>query len=130
MRAKKKHGQLSRREREIMDALYGLGSASAADIREAIPDPPSYTAVRTLLTILHEKGQLTYTSDGTRYIYTPAVPRDEMGRSAIEGVLRTFFDGSVEKVVQTLIEREEAPVTPEQLDRLALLIERARKEGR
>jgi predicted transcriptional regulator len=127
---KKKDDQFSRRERQIMDALYSLGSASAADIRDALPDPPSYTAVRTLLTILHEKGHVTYRTEGARYIYEPAVPRDEMARSAIERVLRTFFDDSVEKVVQTLIEREEAPLTSEQLDRLAGLIDRARKEGR
>jgi len=130
MRKRKKDDQFSRRERQIMDALYRLGTASAADIHEALPDPPSYTAVRTLLTILHEKGHVTYRSDGTRYIYEPAVPRDEMARNAIERVLQTFFDNSVEKVVQTLIEREATPVTSEQLDRLARLIERARKEGR
>jgi predicted transcriptional regulator len=130
VRKRKTEGEFSRRERQIMDALYGLGRGSAADIREALPDPPSYTAVRTMLTILHEKGHVKFESDGTRYIYEPAVPREDVARSAIERILRTFFDNSVEKVVQTLVDREETRVDSEQLDRLARIIEQARREGR
>jgi predicted transcriptional regulator len=121
---------LSRRERQIMEALYRLGRASASDIREALPNPPSKTAVRTLLTILADKGHIRYESDGVRYIYEPVVPRDEKARNVIAGVMKTFFDNSVERVVSTLLDREEADVTPEQLDRLADIIERARREGR
>ena len=125
-----RNGELSRRERQIMDALYRLGKASAAEIRAALASPPTYTAVRTLLTILKERGHVRYESDGTRYIYEPVVPRDVMAKSVIEGVLHTFFDNSVERVVKTLLDREESQVSPEQLDRLAQLIEQARREGR
>jgi predicted transcriptional regulator len=121
---------LSRRERQILDTIYRLGKASAADIREALPDPPTYTAVRTHLAILQEKGHVKFESDGTRYIYEPVVPRDEMAKSVIDGVLNTFFGGSIERVVSTLIDNEESHITPEQLDRLAQIIEEARKEGR
>lgn len=125
-----KEEELSRRERQIMEALYRLGKASAADIREALPHPPTYTAVRTHLTLLQEKGLVKYESDGIRYIYEPVVPREEMAKSALSGVLQTFFDNSVEQAVATLINREEAPLSSEQWDRLAEMIERARKEGR
>jgi predicted transcriptional regulator len=125
-----KDEELSRRERQIMEALYRLGKASAAEIREAIPNPPTYTAVRTHLTLLEGKGLVRYESDGVRYIYEPLVPRAEMAKSVMEGVMRTFFDNSVEQVVATLIDREEARLSPEQLDRLAEMIEQARKEGR
>jgi len=129
MRKSANHRELSRRERQIMDVLYRLGKASAAGIREALSHPPSYTAVRTHLTILHQKNLVKYENDGIRYIYEPVVPRDEMGRSVIEGVLQTFFDNSVERVVATLIDRDEA-ISEEQLDRLAQIIEQARREGR
>jgi predicted transcriptional regulator len=122
--------ELSRRERQIMEALYTLGRASAAEIREALPNPPSYTAVRTHLSILHERGQVKYRSDGTRYIYEPVVPREEMAGNAIARVMQTFFDNSVEKVVSTLLRRKDSRLSAEQLDRLARLIEKARKEGR
>ncbi|AIE84316.1 BlaI/MecI/CopY family transcriptional regulator [Fimbriimonas ginsengisoli] len=126
----KKNEALSRRERQIMDALYRLGKASAAEVRDAIDEPPTYTAVRTHLGILQEKGHIRYESDGTRYIYEPVVPRDQMAKSAIDNVLQTFFGGSVERVVATLVDRDEAHVTDEQLARLAEIIERARQEGR
>ncbi|HWD41336.1 MAG TPA: BlaI/MecI/CopY family transcriptional regulator [Fimbriimonas sp.] len=120
---------LSRREREILDALYRLGKASAAEIHEAIPDPPTYTAVRTHLANLEEKGQVRFESDGTRYIYEPTVPRQEMAKSVIDDVLKTFFENKVELVVSTLINRQESQISQEELDRLAELIEQARKEG-
>jgi BlaI family penicillinase repressor len=121
---------LSRRERQIMDTLYRLSKASAADIRGALPNPPSYTAVRTHLTILQEKGHVRHRSDGPRYIYEPVVPREEMAKSAIEGVLLTFFDNSVERVVATLVDRKESKISREQLDRLTQIIEQAKKDGR
>ena len=121
---------LSRRERQIMEALYQLGKASAADIRGALPNPPSYTAVRTLLTILQERGHVRHHNDGPRYIYEPVIPREEMAKTAIKGVLLTFFDNSVERVVATLVDRKESHISREQLDRLAQIIEQAKKEGR
>ncbi|MHB8635605.1 MAG: BlaI/MecI/CopY family transcriptional regulator [Fimbriimonadaceae bacterium] len=132
MHAKKaaKRPDLSRRERQIMDAVYRLGRASAVDIRDAMADPPSYTAVRTFLGILHDKGHVKVEIDGPRNMYEPVVPRDEMARSVIDGVLATFFHGSVERVVATLLDREEVRLSDEELGRLAKLIEQARKEGR
>ncbi|MBV8976952.1 MAG: BlaI/MecI/CopY family transcriptional regulator [Alphaproteobacteria bacterium] len=118
----------SRREREIMDALYTLGRASAAQIRDEIDDPPSTTAIRTLLTILEKKGHVRHQSDGTRYVYEPRVAREQMGRRAIDTLLKTFYGNSVERVVAALLEREE--VAPDDLDRLAHLIDKAREEGR
>ena len=113
-----------------MDALYKLGKASAADIREQIPDAPSYTAIRTLLTILEKKGHVRHASDGTRYIYEPAVARDQMSRRAMDSLLMTFFDNSVERAVAALLTRKDMDVSKEELDRLSKLIEKAKKEGR
>jgi predicted transcriptional regulator len=123
-------GGFSRRERAIMEALYRLGKASAADIRGAIPDPPSTTAIRTLLTILEKKGHVRHESDGTRYIYAPRVARGEMGRRALDSLLKTFFDDSVEQAVAAMLTRRDANIARDDLDRLARLIDRARKEGR
>ena len=130
MSRKPKGEGLSRRERQILDALYRLGKASAAEIREALPDPPTYTAVRTHLGILQDRGHVKFESDGTRYIYEPVVPRDEMAKSVMDGVLQTFSGGSIERVVSTLIDSEESNVTDAQLDRLVEIIEQARREGR
>jgi len=120
----------SRREREILDALYKLGKASAAEIREQIPDPPTYTAIRTHLSILEKKGHVRHESDGTRYIYEPLVAREQMGRRAIDSLLKTFFDNSVERAVAAMLTREDANIPREDLDRLAHLIEKAKREGR
>ena len=126
-KAKTKDG-FSRREREIMDALYAGGKATAQQVLAAMPNPPGYTAVRTLLTILEKKGHVRHSVDGPRYVYEPAMPREQMGRRAIGTLLSTFYGNSVEKVVAAMLEQED--VAPEALDRLAALIEKARKEGR
>jgi predicted transcriptional regulator len=118
----------SRREREIMDALYKIGKASAAQILEQIPNPPTYTAIRTQLTILEKKGHVRHVSDGTRYIYEPLVAREQMGRRAIDTLLKTFYGNSVEGVVAAILDQED--VAPDVLDRLAKLIDKAREEGR
>src|SRR5690242_3501384 len=120
---------LSKRERQVLDALYRLGQGSAAEIREAVEDPPTYTAVRTHLTNLEEKGFVKYQSDGVRYIYEPVIPRDQMAGEAIDGVLQTFFDNRLELVVTNLLQRKETQIDKAQLDRLAAIIEEARKEG-
>lgn len=120
----------SRREREIMDALYKLGKASAQQIMDEIADPPSYTAIRTQLTILEKKGHVRHLSDGTRYIYEPAVAREQMGKRAIDSLLKTFFDNSVERAVTALLTRKDADVSADDLERLSRLIEKAKKEGR
>ena len=118
----------SRREREIMDALYKLGKASAAQILEQIPNPPTYTAVRTHLTILEKKGHVRHESDGPRYVYEPLVAREQMGKRAIDTLLKTFYGNSVERVVAALLAQED--IEADELDRLARLIEKAREEGR
>lgn len=113
-----------------MDALYRLGKASAAEIRDAIPDPPTYTAVRTMLTILNDKKLVRYRQDGVRYIYEPVVPRDQMAKNVIAEVMDTFFEGSVERIVATVIDSQDAKLTDDQIERLQAIIDAARKEGR
>jgi predicted transcriptional regulator len=120
----------SRREREIMDALFKLGRATAAQIRDEIVDPPSYTAIRTHLTILEQKGHVRHVSDGVRYVYEPKVPRREMGLRAIGAVVRTFFGNSIEEAVSALVDARQDKFSREELDRLARVIAKARKEGR
>jgi predicted transcriptional regulator len=120
----------SRREREIMAALYKLGRASAAQIQAAIADPPSTTAIRTLLTILEKKGHVRHDSDGLRYIYEPRVARGEMGRRALHNLLKTFYDNSVSDAVAAMLSHDDARVSADELERLEKLIAKARKEGR
>ena len=120
----------SRREREIMDVLYRLRKATAAQILEEIADPPSYTAIRTHLAILEKKGHVRHASDGTRYIYEPLVAREQMGRRAIDSLLTTFFDNSIERAVAALLTRKDADLSADELERLSQLIEKAKREGR
>ena len=122
-------GALSRREREILEALYSLKNATAAEIRDALQSPPTYTAVRTHLTNLERKGCITFRSDGTRYIYQPTLPREEMGQKVIGEAMKTFFDNKIELVVSTLIDQSESKISKEQFDRLEKLIASARKAG-
>jgi predicted transcriptional regulator len=126
----KSEGGHSRREREIMAALYKLGRGTAAQILEEIPDPPSYTAIRTLLTILEKKGHVRHDSDGTRYVYEPKVARGEMGQRAISSLLKTFYDNSVSDAVAAMLSQEDSQISRDELDRLAKLIAKAREEGR
>ena len=118
---------LTRREREIMDILYRRGRATAADVLEDLADPPSYSAVRALLRLLEEHGHAKHVQDGPRYVFMPAVARSDARRSAIAHVVATFFEGSVEQAVATLVER--SALSRPELDRLAQLIARAKKEG-
>jgi BlaI family penicillinase repressor len=120
--------ELSRREREALDALYRLSRATAAEIRAEMSSPPTYTAVRTHLSNLEKKGFVRFETDGVRYVYEPTVPRDEMGGEVMEGVLQTFFENRVELVVGTLLRSNERRLKPEQLEQLAELIEQARRE--
>ena len=119
---------LSRRERQIMDIVYRRGRATAAEVMGDLPDPPSYSAVRAALRLLEEKGQLRHEQDGQRYVFAPTVPRDRARSSALSHVVRTFFGGSAEQVVNALVENEK--LSPAELDRLAGIIERARRDGR
>jgi predicted transcriptional regulator len=124
------HHQLGRRERQILEAVYRLGRASASEVQAQLPDPPSYSAVRAMLRILEEKGHLRHESDGPRYVYLPTVPRDRARRSALRHVVDTFFSGSVEQAVAALLESSDARLRPEELERLSERIARARKQGR
>ncbi|HVS63872.1 MAG TPA: BlaI/MecI/CopY family transcriptional regulator [Thermoanaerobaculia bacterium] len=121
---------LSRRERQILDIVYRLEQATVSQVREQLPEPPSYSAVRGLMRILEEKGHLGHRQDGPRYVYSATVPRDEARRSAMSHLVSTFFDGSVEGAVATLLDLDSTEVDSETYDRLAELIERAREEGR
>jgi predicted transcriptional regulator len=125
-----KHQNLSRRERQIMEILYRSGQATAAEVLAALPDPPSYSAVRALLKILENKGHAGHVMDGTKYVYKPTLPRERARRTALENVLDTFFDGSAEKAVAALLDMSRTGLSDEELDRLSLLIEKAREEGR
>ena len=121
---------LSRRERQIMDVIYALGQATAADVHERLPEPPSYSAVRAMLRILEEKGHLRHEQDGPRYIYVPTVAREAASRSAIEHLIRTFFDGSPASAAAALLKAADGRMADEDLDQLSRLIARARAEGR
>jgi BlaI family transcriptional regulator, penicillinase repressor len=121
---------LSRREREIMDIVYRLTRATVADVIDQMSDPPSNSAVRTLLTILEEKGQLKHAQDGARYVYVPTVPREKARKSALTSLVHTFFEGSTRQAIAALIEMPETKLSPGELDTLASLIDKARKEGR
>ena len=125
-----KQPSLSRRERQIMDVLYRANRATAADVQAGMPDPPSYSAVRTMLRILEEKGHVRHELDGPRYVYIPTVARDKAKRSALTHVVNTFFDGSASQVMAALIEISPAELGDEELAHLRQLIDNARKEGK
>lgn len=119
---------LSRRERQIMDILFRLERAGASEVREELPDPPSYSAVRTMLRRLEEKGHVTHEQDGQRYVYRPTVDAEAARESAFERVVRTFFEGSPGKTVAALLDHSASELTDEELDELADMIDRMRGE--
>jgi BlaI family transcriptional regulator, penicillinase repressor len=129
MTRKPKPNALSRRERQIMDILYKLVRASVGQVLAEIAGKPSYSTVRAQLRVLEEKGHVRHEEHGLRYVYVPAVPRDVARRSALRHLVETFFDGSTEKVVAALLGGEVARISPEELDRLARLISKGRKES-
>jgi predicted transcriptional regulator len=123
------HTILTRRERQIMDILYRHGRTTAAEVMAELPGDPSYSTVRTQLRVLEEKGHVLHQAEGLRYVYEPAVPRHTARKSALRHLVETFFDGSAEKVVGALLGGEAARLSKEELDRIADLVTRARKEG-
>jgi BlaI family transcriptional regulator, penicillinase repressor len=125
-----KNQQLSRRERQIMDILYRRGKSSAAEVREAMPDAPSYSAVRAMLRILEEKGHVKHQAEGLKYVYSPALAREKATRSALRHIMATFFDDSPEQIVAALLDVSSTRLTREELDRMGQMIEQAKKEGR
>jgi BlaI family transcriptional regulator, penicillinase repressor len=126
--AKAAASRLSRRERQIMDVLYRAGRATAADVQAGIPDAPGYSAVRTMLRILEEKGHVRHESDGPRYVYIPTVTRDRAKRSALRHVVNTFFDGSASQVMAALFELAPRDLGDEEIARLRHLIDDAKQQ--
>jgi BlaI family penicillinase repressor len=120
---------LSRRERQIMDILYRSGRATAAEVLGAMPDPPSYSAVRAMLRILEEKGHVRHEEDGVRYVFVPVVSRDKAKQGAVRHLVETFFEGSVEQTVAALLDSGSTRMKRGELDRLQKLIDEARKKG-
>ena len=121
---------LSKRERQIMDIIYRLNRATAAAVQENLPSPPSYSAVRALLRILEEKGHLRHRQEGKSYVYMPTLAPEKAKQHAMKNLLKTFFGGSVERAVASLIDMSGHELTGDKLDRLSAMIEEARKEGR
>ena len=119
---------LSARERQIMDVVYSLGEATATQVLESLPDPPSRNAVRTFLRILEEKGHLRHKQRGREYVFRPTKARGRAGRSAVQHVINTFFDGSLEKAVAVHLSNPKAGVSQEELKRLEALIREAREQ--
>lgn len=120
---------LSRRERQIMDVIYQRNRATASDVHEALPDAPSYSAIRALLRILEEKGHLRHELDGQKYVYLPSVARDQAKRGALRHLLDTFFDGSVEQAVAAMLDSSSRKLQPAELERLSRLIDEAKNKG-
>jgi predicted transcriptional regulator len=123
------HAALTRRERQIMDILYKRGRATANEVLDELPGSPHYSTVRTQLRVLEEKGHVTHEEDGVRYVYMPALPRRAARKSALRHLVDTFFDGSAEQVVAAVLGGEGAKLSDEELDRIAELIDKAKKEG-
>ena len=121
---------LSRRERQIMDALYTLGEATVGEVMDRMPDPPSYSAVRATLRVLEEKGHVKHKQDGPRYLYLPTVSRDKAQSTALKHLVGTFFGGSVEQAVMALLSMPETKMSDDQLEKLAEQVRRAEEEGR
>ena len=121
--------RLNRRERQIMDIILRRGQAAAAEVLDDLPDPPSYSAVRAKLRVLEEKGYLEHFQEGPRYVYRPAVPREKVERTAINNLLQTFFDNSVEKAVAALLHHGKANLSDGELEKLSRLIEDARDDS-
>ena len=119
--------KLTRREREIMDILYRRGRATAGEVMQDLTGEPSYSTVRAQLRVLKEKGHVRYEEQGLRYVYLPIVPRHEVRQSALRHMVETFFEGSTQKVVAALLGSEGSRVSREELDRIAELVEKARK---
>jgi len=123
-------GGLSRREREVMDIVYRLGRATAAEVRREMAEPPTDPAVRTTLRILVEKGRLRHEYDGPRYVYTPTVARDAARRSAFRHLLDTFFGGSARGAMAALLEMEDVDLPPRERRRLRGMIDAAERKGK
>jgi len=125
-----KRAALSRREREIMDIVHRLGRSSVTDVMTALSGQPAYSTVRAQLRVLEDKGHVRHEEEQLRYVYLAAESPQKVRRSAVKHLLETFFEGSPEKVVEALVGRDGDGLSDEELERIAQLIERARREGR
>jgi BlaI family transcriptional regulator, penicillinase repressor len=121
--------QLGRRERQIVEVLYRLGKASVAEVLADLPDPPSYSAVRGMLTLLEEKGFVRHKRDGMRYVYTPAIAASKARQSALRQLVSTFFEGSPLAAAAALLEMSDDKLSAEEREQLSALIARREKEG-
>jgi predicted transcriptional regulator len=121
---------LSRRERQVLDALYRAGRATCAEVQKTMTDPPSYSAVRTFLRILEEKDLVRHEQDGARYVYIPTVERARASRSALRHVLNTFFGGSVTQAISALLDEDSKHLSEKDWQRLSVMIEEARRENK
>ncbi len=128
--AKNPHAKFSRRERQTMEIVYRLGEVTVNDILSNLDDPPSYSAMRACMRVLEEKGHLTHRQNGPRYVYMPTVPLKQARQSALRGILRNFFNDSYEQMIAALLDNSDSGPSPEELEKLARMIEQARKEGR
>jgi predicted transcriptional regulator len=126
----KAHVNLSRRERQIMDIIHRLGKVTATEVMAALPNPPSYSAVRALLRLMEDKGYLRHETDGAKYVYLPTLAPAKALQSALKQMVQTFFAGSTEQAIAALLDLSKAKLKQDELDRLSVLIEQARKEGR
>lgn len=121
--------RLSRRERQIMDAVYRLGKATATEIVASIPDPSTKDAIRRLIRILEEKGLLRHEVDGPRHVYYPVLNPDKARKSALDHIIRTYFRGSVSQAIAALLKSSGSELTETELLQITALIEDAKKEG-
>src|SRR4029453_10729427 len=128
--AKAIHSSLSRRERQIIDILYRLGRATANEVMAALSGEPNYSTVRTQLRVLEGKGHVRHEEHGLRFIYMPTVPRHAVRQSALRHLMETFFEGSAEKMLSTLLGSDWSRLSEGELERPAQLIQNARKKGR
>ena len=122
--------ELSRRERQVLDALYRAGRATCAEVQKTMTDPPSYSAVRTFLRILEEKELVRHEQDGARYVYIPTVARERASRSALRHVLNTFFGGSATQAISALLDEDSKHLSEKDWQRLSVMIKEARREDR
>jgi len=124
------HNELGRRERQIMDVVYRLARASVTEVRENLPDPPTYSAVRAMLGFLEDKGYLRHEREGMKYVYLPTVDAKQARRSALQHMVKTFFNGSAAQAAAALIEMNDTQLSADEIKRLSELIKKARQEGR
>ena len=125
-----KTSELSKRERQIMDYLYQAGRATASEVLDALPDPPGYSAVRTTLRILEQKGHVRHEEEGRAYVYMPVIRKDAARKRALAHLLKTFFDNSAEQAVAALVDLAGPKTSAAELDHIARIIDEAKKEGR